>query len=174
MKIFTIAPGSGFTLNKYKQNAHRYSLQGARLALMSLLIGGCALPRWPVAGTMTSPFGFRMRGWHPDFHNGVDVAAAEGAPVHAMKAGTVIRTGEMTGYGLAVILQHGKNTRTIYGHLSGIAVKQGEHVAGGSLIGSVGRTGNATGPHLHFEVWRYGHAEDPVPLLGGFPPPGGR
>lgn len=132
--------------------------------------GACAVPQWPVAGSMTSPYGFRMRGWHPDFHNGVDVAAVEGAPVRAMKRGVVMRAGEMQGYGLGIILQHGANVRTIYGHLSHIAVKEGAHVDGGEVIGSVGHTGNATGPHLHFEIWRYGRSEDPVPLLGGFPP----
>lgn len=111
-----------------------------------------------------------MRGWHPDFHNGVDVAANEGTPIRAMKRGTVVQAGEMTGYGLAVVLQHGRDLRTVYGHMSRIAVKQGDTVGGGTVIGNVGHTGNATGPHLHFEIWRSGHAEDPVPLLGGFPP----
>jgi murein DD-endopeptidase MepM/ murein hydrolase activator NlpD len=131
---------------------------------------GCSIPRWPVAGTMTSPFGFRMRGWSPDLHQGVDVAASEGAPVRAMKSGTVIHAGEMSGYGLVVMLQHGKNLRTVYGHLSRIAVKAGAEVDGGDRIGDVGQTGNATGPHLHFEVWRWGRPDDPVPLLGGMPP----
>lgn len=119
---------------------------------------------------MTSAFGLRMRGWSPDFHNGVDVAADEGVPIHAMKEGTVVKAGEMTGYGFAVILEHSPRLRTIYGHMSRIAVKPGDHVEGNAVIGNVGHTGNATGPHLHFEIWRSGHPEDPVPLLGGFPP----
>jgi murein DD-endopeptidase MepM/ murein hydrolase activator NlpD len=118
---------------------------------------------------MTSPWGFRMRGWHPDMHNGVDVAADEGTPVKAMKSGTVVQAGEASGYGLVVIMEHGDNLRTIYGHLSRIAVRQGERVRGGTVIGNVGHTGNATGPHLHFEVWRWGQPDDPVPLLGGGP-----
>lgn len=139
---------------------------------VAIALCSCSIPRWPVAGTMTSAYGLRFRGWHPDIHNGVDVAAAEGTPVKAMKDGTVVHAGEMTGYGLAVILQHGASLRTIYGHLSRIEVRNGQNVKGGSLIGNVGHTGNATGPHLHFEIWRRGHAEDPVPLLGGFPPHG--
>jgi murein DD-endopeptidase MepM/ murein hydrolase activator NlpD len=131
---------------------------------------GCSVPRWPVAGTMTSPFGFRMRGWSPDLHKGVDVSADEGTPVKAMQGGTVVRAGEMPGYGLAVILQHGRSVRTVYGHLSRVAVKSGARVRGGQLIGNVGHTGNATGPHLHFEVWRWNQPDDPVPLLGGMPP----
>ena len=119
---------------------------------------------------MTSPFGFRMRGWSPDIHNGVDVSAREGTPVNAMKNGTVVEAGTASGYGLVVVIQHGPNLRTLYGHLSRIAVRAGQRVDGGELIGNVGRTGNATGAHLHFEVWRYGRPDDPVPLLGGFPP----
>ncbi len=133
-------------------------------------VGGCSVPRWPVPGTMTSAYGFRMRGWHPDLHKGVDVAAPEGTPVKAMKSGKVVRAGNMAGYGLAVILQHGPHLRTVYGHLSRIAVKAGAEVQGGSVIGNVGHTGNATGPHLHFEVWRWNQPDDPVPLLGGLPP----
>ena len=96
-------------------------------------------------------------------------AANEGSPVRAMKSGTVIHAGEMSGYGLVVMLQHGRNLRTVYGHLSRIAVRSGDEVEGGDLIGNVGRTGNATGSHLHFEVWRWGRPDDPVPLLGGPP-----
>src|SRR3954470_16353006 len=132
-----------------------------------VLVTSCALPQWPVGGTMTSAYGFRMRGWHPEFHEGVDVAAAEGTPVKAMRSGTVVKAGAMTGYGQAIIIQHGKSVRTLYGHLSRINVKEGARVDGGTVIGNVGHTGNATGPHLHFEIWRSDRAEDPVNLLGG-------
>lgn len=142
----------------------------ATLAVVCVLASACALPQWPVAGTMTSAYGFRMRGWHPEFHEGVDVAAAEGTPVKAMKAGTVVKAGAITGYGQAIIIQHGTSVRTLYGHLSKINVKEGARVDGGAVIGNVGHTGNATGPHLHFEIWRSDRAEDPVNLLGGFPP----
>ena len=141
----------------------------ACILLCSAIVASCSIPRWPVAGTMTSPFGFRMRGWSPDFHNGVDVFAREGTPVNAMKNGTVVEAGSASGYGLVVIVQHGPNLRTLYAHLSRIAVRTGDDVKGGQQIGNVGRTGNATGPHLHYEVWRYGRPDDPVPLLGGFP-----
>lgn len=145
----------------------------ARLLLSGLLVlltTGCSIPRWPVGGTMTSPYGVRMRGWSPDLHHGVDIAAPEGTRVNAMKAGVVERAGNWGSYGLAVVIAHGTNVRTLYAHLSRIDVRAGERVRGGQQIGAVGRTGNATGSHLHFEVWRWGRAEDPVPLLGGFPP----
>jgi murein DD-endopeptidase MepM/ murein hydrolase activator NlpD len=139
------------------------------LAATLLLMTGCSIPQWPVAGTVTSPYGLRLRGWSPDLHRGVDVAAPEGTPVLAMKSGRVEFAGNRGGYGLTVVLEHG-STRTLYAHLSRIDVGAGQRVRGGDVIGAVGRTGNATGPHLHFEVVRWGRPEDPVPLLGGFPP----
>jgi murein DD-endopeptidase MepM/ murein hydrolase activator NlpD len=103
-------------------------------------------------------------------HEGVDVAAPHGTPVYAMKSGRVEHAGAWGGYGLSVLIAHGSNVRTLYAHLSRIDVREGERVGGRQQIGAVGQTGSATGSHLHFEVWRWGRAEDPVPLLGGFPP----
>lgn len=137
---------------------------------VSVLLGGCSIPRWPVHGTMTSPYGLRLRGWSPDLHHGVDIAAPEGTPVRSMKAGRVEHAAAWGSYGLSVVIAHGTNVRTLYAHLSRIDVRAGDRVGGGAVIGAVGRTGNATGPHLHFEIWRWGRAEDPVPLLGSFPP----
>lgn len=142
-----------------------------RLILMCFVLGctSCSIPRWPVDGIMTSPYGLRLRGWSPDMHEGVDVSAPEGTPVRAMKSGRVDHAGSWGAYGLSVMISHGPNVRTLYAHLSRIDVSEGERVDGGEQIGAVGQTGNATGPHLHFEVWRWGRPEDPVPLLGGFP-----
>ena len=142
-----------------------------RLILLCTVVvcSSCSIPRWPVDGVMTSPYGVRLRGWSPDMHEGVDVAAPTGTPVRAMKSGRVERAGPWGSYGLAVVITHGSNVRTLYAHLSRIDVTQGQRVDGGQQIGAVGQTGNASGPHLHFEVWRWGRAEDPVPLLGGFP-----
>lgn len=136
---------------------------------LTVLCSGCSIPRWPVDGVMTSPYGLRLRGWSPDLHEGVDVAAPQGTRVNAMKSGRVEHAGTWSGYGLSVLISHGSNVRTLYAHLSRIDVREGERVDGGQQIGAVGQTGSATGPHLHFEVWRWGRAEDPVPLLGGFP-----
>jgi murein DD-endopeptidase MepM/ murein hydrolase activator NlpD len=141
------------------------------LLLVTLVAcSACSIPRWPVAGVVTSPYGMRLRGWSPDMHEGVDVAAPTGTPVHAMKSGRIEHAGAWGGYGLSVLITHGSNVRTLYAHLSRIDVSTGDRVDGGQQIGAVGQTGSATGPHLHFEVWRWGRAEDPVPLLGGFPP----
>jgi murein DD-endopeptidase MepM/ murein hydrolase activator NlpD len=135
----------------------------------ALLLTGCAIPRWPVDGVVTSPYGLRLRGWRPDIHEGIDVAAPQGTPVRAMNPGRVEHAGPWGGYGLTVVIDHGGGTRTLYAHLSRIDVRAGDTLRGRPVIGAVGRTGNATGPHLHFEVWRGGRPQDPVPLLGGFP-----
>ncbi len=105
---------------------------------------------------VTSPFGDRV---HPQtgewrFHAGVDLGADEGTPVLAALAGEVVFAGEQGGYGLAVQLEHGDKLRTLYAHLSKIAVQQGQSVSQRKTIGYVGSTGNSTGPHLHFEVRR--------------------
>lgn len=129
----------------------------------------CALPRWPVSGPLTSPYGLRFLGLRPDIHRGVDISVPIGTPVTSIKAGTVTYAGEMQGYGLVVIVRHSANLRTVYGHLSSISVHQGDHVEGRQVIALSGQSGNASGPHLHFEVQRWGREVDPVPLMGGFP-----
>ena len=75
----------------------------------------------------------------------------------------------MSGYGNVVWLDHRGGVITVYGHLSSIQVRSGVEVEGGQVIALSGHSGNARGPHLHFEVWRHGREVDPVPLLGGFP-----
>lgn len=139
------------------------------LFLLAISTAACALPRWPVAAPLTSPYGIRFLGLRPDIHTGVDLAVPIGTPVAAMKSGTVEFAGEMSGYGMVVILRHNASLRSIYGHLSRISVRKGEHVDGRQVIGLSGASGNASGPHLHFEIDRWGRPEDPVPLLGGFP-----
>ena len=134
-----------------------------------LVLSGCALPRWPVDAALTSPYGLRLNGILPDLHEGVDLAAPMGTPVLAMRSGIVHFAGTMGGYGNVVILQHGTNTRSVYAHLSELHVRSGERVEGRQVIALSGASGNATGPHLHFEIQRWGRAEDPVLLLGGFP-----
>jgi murein DD-endopeptidase MepM/ murein hydrolase activator NlpD len=139
------------------------------LALAGATITACSIPRWPVRGPMTSAYGVRMRGVLPELHEGVDVYVPEGTPVNAMKDGRVTHAGGMGGFGLAVVIDHGGSMFTLYGHLSRVDVRVGDRVNGSQPIGLSGSTGNATGPHLHFEVWRRGRTEDPVPLLGGKP-----
>jgi murein DD-endopeptidase MepM/ murein hydrolase activator NlpD len=119
----------------------------------------------PLRGPLTSRFGYRL---HPlfgrrHFHAGIDIAAPRGAPVRAAAAGTVIFAGWYGGYGKLVILDHGEGASTLYGHLSAILVAPGARVARDQVIGRVGSTGYATGPHLHFEVRQGGRPIDPLP-----------
>jgi murein DD-endopeptidase MepM/ murein hydrolase activator NlpD len=143
----------------------------AALALVLLLAPtvGCSVPRWPVEGPLTSPFGIRFGGIWPDLHRGVDISIPDGTAVGAMAAGTVRFTGVMSGYGNVVWLDHAGSLMTVYAHLSSIQVREGERVDAGQTIGLSGHSGNARGPHLHFEIWRNGREIDPVPFLGGFP-----
>ena len=86
-----------------------------------------------------------------------------------MARGRVRFAGRMGGYGLTVIIDHGGGIETLYAHLGSIDVDAGDDGGGRRVIGRVGRSGNARGAHLHFEVLQDGRAQDPVPLLGGMP-----
>ncbi|MGQ0814721.1 MAG: M23 family metallopeptidase [Gemmatimonadota bacterium] len=136
---------------------------------VALALAACSLPRWPVDAPLTSPYGVRFLGLNPDIHKGVDLAVPVGTPVTAMTGGTVEFAGEMRGYGLVVMLKHGANVRSVYAHLSTLSVQKGDRVTGRQVIGLSGQSGNAGGPHLHFEVKRWGREEDPVSLLGDPP-----
>ncbi len=142
-------------------------MRGICLALATSAVVACAVPRWPVDAPMTSPYGLRLMGLRPDIHRGVDLDVPEGTLVHAMSDGRVRFAGVMSGYGNVVWLEHGKNVLTVYAHLSQIRVARDDEVDGGAVIGLSGATGDVAGPHLHFEVRRWGRQVDPVPLLGG-------
>ena len=116
---------------------------------------------WPVQGPITSPFGWR---WGR-MHEGIDIGVPYGTPIHAAAAGTILYCGWESGYGNLVVIDHGGNLATAYGHQSSIAVTCGQHVDQGQVIGYVGCTGHCTGPHLHFEVRIDGNAVDPMGYL---------
>lgn len=123
---------------------------------------------WPVIGGITSGFGMRRHpilGGAPLFHTGIDISASYGSPIRASASGRVIFAGWYGGYGNMIIIDHGGNISTVYGHLSRIVVKIGEEVAEGDVIGYVGSTGLSTGPHLHFEVRVNGDPVDPLSWL---------
>jgi len=134
-----------------------------------LLVGGCAIPRWPVESSVTSPYGIRMTGRLPTIHRGVDLRAPEGTEVQATMRGRVRFAGTMSGFGQVVWIDHPGDVLTLYAHLSEIRVSAGEEVRSRQVIGLSGSTGRVTAPHLHFEVWVRGREVDPVPFLGGFP-----
>lgn len=109
---------------------------------------------WPVQGRVGSSFGQREDPINGEgaFHSGIDIEAPMGTPVHAAADGEVTGANMGSGYGRQVVLNHGHNLETVYGHLSAVAVVPGQHVTRGEIIGYVGMTGRATGPHLHYEV----------------------
>jgi murein DD-endopeptidase MepM/ murein hydrolase activator NlpD len=109
---------------------------------------------WPVTGTITSPFGWRRNpnGGGPEFHQGLDIAAPTGTTVTAAASGTIIMAQWYGGYGNYILIDHGGGYSTGYGHLSAMYASVGQQVQRGQAIGAVGMTGDATGPHLHFEV----------------------
>jgi murein DD-endopeptidase MepM/ murein hydrolase activator NlpD len=121
----------------------------------------------PAKGAYGSGFGLRM---HPIFketrpHTGVDIDAKAGDAVWAAKEGKTLYSGTMSGYGNVIILDHGNGVSSLYAHLSKILVNQGDTVKKGEVIGLVGSTGWATGPHLHFEVRVGGVTKDPMLFL---------
>jgi len=127
-----------------------------------------------VTDHVTSGFGFRdhpITGDHR-FHTGVDLRAAEGAPIRAAAEGVVKAAGPRGGYGNAVEIDHGDGTSTLYAHASALLVKPGQRVTRGEPVALVGQTGQATGPHLHFELRRHDHPVDPMAMV--LPNPTGR
>jgi murein DD-endopeptidase MepM/ murein hydrolase activator NlpD len=117
---------------------------------------------WPVAGAVGDRYGPRG----DRFHAGVDLVADAGTPVRAAAAGRVTWVGWRDGWGLAVTVAHAGRDRTLYAHLSATSVRLGQRVAQGTTLGTVGSTGDATGPHLHFEVRVGGACVDPLGVLG--------
>jgi murein DD-endopeptidase MepM/ murein hydrolase activator NlpD len=109
---------------------------------------------WPVEGRVGSSFGEREDPFNGEgkFHTGIDIEAPSGTPVRAAADGDVSGASMGAGYGREVVLNHGHDVLTIYAHLSAIAVLPGQHVIRGQVIGYVGQSGHATGPHLHYEV----------------------
>ena len=105
-------------------------------------------------GRVGSSFGERQDPINGEgaFHSGIDIEAPTGTPVRASADGDVASAEMANGYGREIVLNHGHDVDTIYGHLSAIAVIQGQHVSRGQVIGYVGQSGRATGPHLHYEV----------------------
>jgi murein DD-endopeptidase MepM/ murein hydrolase activator NlpD len=126
--------------------------------------------RFPVpSGRLTSAYGSRDNPFtgHPEFHHGIDIAAAAGTEVVTARAGTVRETGRHPVLGNYVIILHAGGYETVYGHLEEVFVGLKQTVTSGMIIGKVGTTGMSTGPHLHFEVRRRGSSRDPLPLLPG-------
>ena len=116
----------------------------------------------------TSGYGWRtdpMGGLGDDFHIGNDLAAAQGTPVLAAADGVVRMAGSHKSYGNYLRILHADGDETLYAHMQYLFVKAGECVTAGQILGTVGETGNATGPHLHFEILHRGLRYDPAEAL---------
>lgn len=120
--------------------------------------------RWPLYGRIVSRFGYRVYPWR-GFHTGIDISGCYGAPIRATAAGRVSFVGWRRGYGKTVIITHGHGFSTLYAHLSKYAVNVGQSVRKGQIICYVGNTGYSTGPHLHYEVRKWGRPVNPVAYL---------
>lgn len=122
---------------------------------------------WPISGPITSEFGWRT---HPIFgtekyHSGLDIGGEYGMSVVAADGGVVIYAGWISGYGNAVIIDHGNGVSSLYGHNQSLVVSEGQSVSQGQLIAYCGSTGNSTGPHVHFEVRENGSPVSPYNYL---------
>jgi murein DD-endopeptidase MepM/ murein hydrolase activator NlpD len=157
---------------------YRLSLAAALVTGLSACASGGKVDRvsstpigWPVDPTVasvSSQFGARRSG---SWHQGIDLSAPKGTSVRATAAGKVVVAERSGAYGRTVVIDHGNGYRTRYAHLRRIAVEQGERVMTGEIIGKIGKSGNASGFHLHYEIVIGGTPVDPRPFMDGRPPP---
>jgi|ThiBiot_300_plan_2_1041538.scaffolds.fasta_scaffold00771_17 murein DD-endopeptidase MepM/ murein hydrolase activator NlpD len=153
----------------------RDGLRREQLALMPRAVEALAFLDWgasgfaaPVVGRVSSGFGWRNVSVNGNrYHGGLDLAAPMGTQVKAARSGVVTLAGWWGTYGNVVVLDHGDGSETRYAHLSVVAVRVGQALRQGDVLGQVGSTGASTGPHLHFEVRFDGRAVDPLPYLQG-------
>ncbi|HZP37474.1 MAG TPA: M23 family metallopeptidase [Methylomirabilota bacterium] len=119
--------------------------------------------RWPVRGPVNSDFGQRRSPWAPnsEFHSGIDIGASIGTPVKAPAPGVVVFAGPHAEYGITVIIDHGNDTKSLYGHLSRLNVTTDAAVQRGDTIAFTGNTGRSSGPHLHYEIQVKGQPVNP-------------
>lgn len=128
---------------------------------------------WPTNNTrvVTSPYGERWCPFHGyESHNGADIDAARGSAVLAAKSGRVIQAGWNGGYGISVMIAHDDGITTLYGHMDGCSVSVGQTVSQGETIGICGNTGNSSGAHIHYTMYKNGGTIDPLPYLPGYIP----
>jgi murein DD-endopeptidase MepM/ murein hydrolase activator NlpD len=147
--------------------------EGDRLRALERFLGRAtrvlaALPsRWPVRGQVNSAYGGRTSPWSakPEFHSGLDIGAPVGTPVKSPAPGTVVFAGVNAEYGQTLIIDHGNETKSLYGHLSRLSVAVNEKVQRGEVIALTGSTGRSSGPHLHYEIQVKGQPVDPTSYL---------
>jgi murein DD-endopeptidase MepM/ murein hydrolase activator NlpD len=129
-----------------------------------------AIPKgWPVTGQITSPYGNRENpiDGRDEFHSGVDISVESGTPIHATADGVVSFSGWNGGSGNLVGIEHGFGYSTFYAHNKNNLVRVGQRVKRGDIIAYSGSTGNSTGPHSHYEIWKDGRHVNPKQFLDG-------
>jgi len=128
-----------------------------------------ALPsRWPVRGPVNSEFGRRSSPWVDDsveVHSGLDIGAPRGTPVIAPAAGTIVFAGGHAEYGVTLVIDHGNDIKTLYGHLTRVGVALDQKVERGQVVAFTGNTGRSSGPHLHYEIQVKGQPVNPRSYL---------
>ena len=136
------------------------SIVGVAVRRAATVPAGMPLSRFRV----TSRYGWRMHPFNREMnqHSGIDLSATAGSPVQATADGVIRTAGWSGNYGIMVSIDHNAGLETRYAHLSGIAVANGQAIRQGDVVGFVGSTGRSTGPHLHYEVRRFGKALNPA------------
>ncbi|MDR2509540.1 MAG: M23 family metallopeptidase [Spirochaetaceae bacterium] len=142
-------------------------LPGAKLDYTQLQEINGDLFIWPIRGRITSRYGYRINpvSGRRAFHTGVDLSGVTGVPIKAAMSGRVTTAGYNDIFGNYVVIAHHSNYRTLYGHMSSIRAKRGAYVRTGEIIGYVGNTGQSTGSHLHFTVYKNGVTVNPLLLM---------
>ncbi|MEO3744281.1 M23 family metallopeptidase [Plantactinospora sp. B5E13] len=149
-------------LSSRATDAERSSRDNDRGGLESTLAAAPDVWRLPLEGyDLNTPYGMQWDKLHP----GIDLAAPEGTPYHAVHSGTVTKAGWFGGYGYCVIVEHPDGTESIYGHSSKLLVSEGQEVKAGDELGLVGNTGHSYGSRLHLELHVNGKPTDPIPYL---------
>jgi murein DD-endopeptidase MepM/ murein hydrolase activator NlpD len=122
---------------------------------------------WPVRGYLSAGFGNRKDPFtgQRDFHAGIDISTPIGTRIFAPADGVVLSAAVQGAYGNSIVVDHGYGVVTRYGHLDAYAIRPGQRVRRGDLIGFVGNTGRSTGPHLHYEVWVRDQAQNPIHFI---------
>jgi hypothetical protein len=159
-------PRTGAALRRFQRWAHIGADGVAGPATFRALSHHRARIPFALLRPVSAPIGDRFGPRGNRFHAGIDFPAPYGARVRAARAGRVVRASwDSGGFGYLVVVRNRRHVRTFYAHLSHFGVRRGQHVRAGGRIGRVGASGEATGPHLHFEVRRRGAAIDPLPAL---------
>ena len=170
-------PGTQDCISRLKQDLEYTSKQAAvvRARMEPVIRAWSTTPSIPpTAGYLSSGFGIRVSPFSPrnesdegllGYHSGIDISNALGTPIQATANGEVVEAGWMDRYGWAIRIKHSEEIETLYAHMDHLQAKLGQPVKRGDIIGFMGRSGHATGVHLHYEVRRNGKAQNPQPFL---------